>query len=408
MDTLTRDDLQELINATASPCVSLYMPLRRTGQSQQQNRIQFKNLLQQTEQRLSDAGMRATDSKQILQRAESLRGDDMFWRKLSDGLTMFTANELFRCYKLPLTFEPQVVVCERFFIKPLLPLLRDDRRFFILAVTQDTARLFDATRYSISERELPEIAHPDIDGPDETLQYHSHSAPTMGKGQTAEAIYHGHGGADDRGKTDILKYFQNVDRAVGRALRGQREPLVLACVGYLAPIYASANSYPRLIRPKVPGNPDSWTMDELRDRAWHLAQPQLRQRETQALDALRQAQGTGRASGDLREVVLAADQGRVESLFVASDEHKWGRVESSLQAVHVLSEEDEQSHELLDFAAARTLANGGDVFALPRESMPTDSPLAAVFRFTAPSPPADSSEREQTMEYQSANGEATM
>jgi hypothetical protein len=37
--------------------------------------------------------------------------------------------------------------------------------------------------------------------------------------------------------------------------------------------------------------------------------------------------------------------------------------------------------DLLDFAAAQTLLNSGDVYALPPEVMPHDSTNAAVFRY---------------------------
>ncbi len=88
-----------------------------------------------------------------------------------------------------------------------------------------------------------------------------------------ETVYHGHGGPSDRVKTDAVRFFQRVDSVVGRVLRGQRAPLVLACVGYLAPLYEVANSFRHLVKGTVPGNPDRWNEDELREHAWTIVEP---------------------------------------------------------------------------------------------------------------------------------------
>jgi hypothetical protein len=43
-----------------------------------------------------------------------------------------------------------VVVTDRFHIKPLLPLLSGDGRFYVLALSQSEVRLLQGTRYSVS------------------------------------------------------------------------------------------------------------------------------------------------------------------------------------------------------------------------------------------------------------------
>jgi hypothetical protein len=44
-----------------------------------------------------------------------------------------------------------VIVSERFHVKPLLPLLSGDGRFYVLALSQNEIRLLQGTRYSVEQ-----------------------------------------------------------------------------------------------------------------------------------------------------------------------------------------------------------------------------------------------------------------
>jgi hypothetical protein len=337
-------------------------------------------------EQLAAHGLDDEEANELLEPVESLRDDDEFWTHRQDGLAIFAAQGFIRKYRVPLILESSVRVNSRFRVRPLIQLLNGNSRFFVLAISQDSAQLFEATRYSIRDLQLDAalatvkqaVASHDEE---QALQFRTHGAVAAGKGP---AMYHGHGGASDVSKQDILKYFQAVDRAVSKRLRGEDAPLVLACVGYLAPIYESTNSYSALIKGKIPGSPGIWNEDELRDRAWDLASPILSQRRDQALERFNQAVGTDKVSNEIRELVLAASDGRLETLFLEKNRQLWGNVDSKLRAVHTREEKQQGDEELLDFAAAHTLMHGGRVYSLDRNKMPTDeSPAAALLRYSA-------------------------
>ena len=153
--------------------------------------------------------------------------------------------------------------------------------------------MFEATKYSIREMQLPPQQCLEVEDAEKPLQLHSHKAPTNGKGDTNTAIYHGHGGPADRVKTAVMEFFQSVDHAVNGVLQGQRSPLVLACVGYLASLYQSTNSYGHLLKNKIPGSPDRWSDNELRDHAWSLVEPRFRENQEKAWQQFRTASSQG-------------------------------------------------------------------------------------------------------------------
>jgi hypothetical protein len=53
----------------------------------------------------------------------------------------------------------------------------------------------------------------------------------------------------------------------------------------------------------------------------------------------------------------------------------------SKDEIHVVQADAPGAIDLLDFAAAQTLLNSGTVYALQAEEMPSDSTIAALFRY---------------------------
>lgn len=116
MNILSRDDLRTLIRKHEGPCVSVYMPTHRVGREVQQDPIRLKNLLGKAEDRVVAGGVRAPEARELLEPAEMLLHDGLFWQHQSDGLAIFISPEMFHHYRLPFDFEELVVVAGRFHI----------------------------------------------------------------------------------------------------------------------------------------------------------------------------------------------------------------------------------------------------------------------------------------------------
>jgi hypothetical protein len=361
------------------------MPTHRVGSEIQQDPIRLKNLLGQVEEHLLALGLRGPAAKARLEPAFRLVRDGSFWQSQSDGLAIFLSSEIARHYRLPLDFEELVVVAERFHIKPVLPLLSGDGRFYILALSQDKVRLLQGSRYSVDDVELEGV--PDslaealrLNDPEQQLQFHTATGPTGGKGSRA-AAFHGHGGVVQDDKVDILRYFHKVDLGLQDSLAGEQAPLVLAGVDYLLPLYREANSYPHLHEEGIEGSPDHLSTEELHQRTWAIVQPRFLQEREEAAKRFRRFADTDMASDNLAEIVSAAHHGRVETLFVALDVQKWGAYDPETNRVQLHQEREAGDQDLLDYAAVQVLLHGGSVYAVEVEQMPGGAPLAALFRY---------------------------
>jgi len=385
MKILTGDDLRALMSKHTGLCVSIFMPTHRAGAETQQDPIRLKNLLGKAEECLLASGLRTPEAQELLKPAQKLLWNGLFWQHQSDGLAMFLSPEEFSYYCLPFDFEELVVVAKRFHIKPLLPLLSGDGRFYVLALSQNQVRLLQGTRYSVGEVDVGRIPASfaealRYDDPERRLQFHTSTRTPGGKGERP-AIFHGHGVGTNDAKANILRYFHKVDEGLQQLLRDEQAPLMLAGVDYLFSIYREANTYPYLVDEGIAGNPEELSVKELHQQAWDILQSRFLKAQKEAAVQYSQLADTKQASRDIETVVPAAYHGRIEILFVALGVQRWGIFDPERNKVQLHREAEPGGEDLLDFAAVQTLLNGGTVYAVEPEKVPDEAPLAAVFRY---------------------------
>ncbi len=382
MDVLKASDLKSLTAVNSGPCITIFMPTSISGRDGLQDPVRLKNLVKQAEEKLVNQGVRAPDAKELLKPARELPSNEIYWQRRNKGLAVFVARDQFHSYRVPLELDESVIVDRRFHVKPLLPLLTGDGRYFILAVSQNKPRLLEATRYGVEELEVNALPG----SMKQALNYdwtargptpHS-GAPGPGK-QTG--VFHGQGGERDTSKDDLAQYFRMIDASLHATLREERAPLLLAGVDFLLPIYREVCTYSHLSDKVLSGNCDHVSPKELHDRTWPLMQPHFDKAREDAAAKYRHLMGTGTTAGDVEHVVSAAYQGRVESLFVDYHAHQWGTYDPATYKVEVHAEAQPGDDDLLDFAAVQTLLHRGAVYAVDREQTPDGAPLAAVLRF---------------------------
>lgn len=383
MDFLSKAKLAELIEAGEKPSVSIYLPTHRSGVEMAQDQVRLRNLLRRSRKQLAEMGVAGREITNFLKPVRDLAGKADFWQHPGDVLALFLCPSQFLAFRVPIEFQDLVVVSDGYHVKPLLPLMAADSRFYILALSQKQVRLFEATRYHIRQLEietLPESLH-DVSHPHRDqghLQYHTARTSAAGGGP---AIFHGHGPGREETKTQLLRFFQTVDPVVRGLLREEQAPLVVAGVEYLVPIYREANTHPHLLKDFVRGNPDHLTPDQLRDAATKIVEPVFQKERREAMAQFVELAGTARASTDLKAIVEAAAQGRVWSVFVGIGVQRWGSWDRKSTSVELHEKQMPGDEDVLNLAAIQTYTHGGRVYAMPQGEIPEHKPIAAIFRF---------------------------
>jgi hypothetical protein len=286
---------------------------------------------------------------------------------------------MWETYRLPAGVPEKVRISNRFAIKPLVPMLSEASRFFVLALSGNETRLLRCTAHTQLEENvdgMPENMADALwaDNPERQIQFRT-------VGNLGAAFFHGAGSNDPDVKDEYLRYFRAVDEALTPYLNEFGHPLVLACVDYLAPIYREANTYGGLVEGNVGGNPDRVQDEQVREDAWQIVEPLVNEARDQDLERFGNLLGTGKTSTSPGEVVLAALDGRVDTLFVDPSATVWGKLNAAGRIVDAHSEEQPGDEDLIDVASAHALTTAARIYALSDTDIVRESGIAAVFRY---------------------------
>lgn len=395
MDLFNREELKRLAELEDDVCISIYMPTHRFRSDWSQNTTRFKNLLRDVRDQLRDQEYRETKIDQILEHARQLLDRPGFWRGLSEGLAGFITSETSELYRLPLPFEEVAIVEDRFHLKPLFPLIATNKRFYLLALSQNDVRLYQGTHQAISEVEAAEIPSDIItavqqyeEPPEQGLQSHTQGQSSSPNGRQTDQLHHGHGSSEDQSrepKDQLKRFFRRIDESVTDYISGEEVPLVLAGVSEYLPLYKSENSYPFLVDDIVAGNPEPLSVQELHQKAWVVVESVLQKRQQEELDRFEDLyyQDKDLASDNFHEIIPACAYSRVETLFVPMGEYRWGRYDSDTNTVEVHESQQPGDGDLLNYAALQSYLNGANVHVLQPEHMPGARSIAAIFRYKA-------------------------
>lgn len=388
MDQLTRENVEALIKHHRTPCISIYMPTEFWGQEEWQDPIRLKNLYREAEQQLYKRDFSPLKAQQLMNPIRMLINDHTYWQHQGDGLAVFRSPDFFEAYRLPVPFKEEALVADYFKIKPLLPIMSQSKKFFILSLSQNEVKLYRGTPYTVTEldvkqfeKEFPKDALEALQFVDSQQALRPHQV-TEGKRPSRERSHDQHTNAN-LWKIRLFEYFRQIDRALNDFFGEKHDPLVLAGVDYYFPVYRQANTYPVLMKQGIPENPEEQRPEELHARAWHIVEPYFKKGERDAANRYQFLEGSkrGPVSNNTKEIVRSAIQGRVDTLFLQPDLAQWGLYDERTENITLHDDYMSGDIDLMEFAAAQTYLNKGVIYAVDEHEMPSKSPLAAIYRY---------------------------
>jgi hypothetical protein len=381
-NVLTIDSLAELTLVHQPPCLSLYQPTHRRYPENQQDPIRFGNLIKELEASLRQKHP-AAQTRLLMEPFEDLAGDQAFWNRTLDGLAVLGGPSLFRVFRLQRPVAELAVVADSFHTKPLRRFLQSVDRYQVLGLSFGKVQLFEGNRDTLDEIEpAPEVPRTIIEALGEELtEPHQTVASYGGVGGGSRPMHHSQGGKKDEADIDAERFFRAVDRAVlEHSSRPSGLPLILAALPEHHNLFHRVSQNPLLMAEGLMINPDALTVDELRQRAWQVVEPQYQARLAALADEFMAAKSNGLGSDDLAQVAQAAAAGRVSTLLIEADRRIAGRLDGSTGQVKVADLSHPQVDDLLDDLGELVAKMGGRVVVIPAENMPGQTGLAATYR----------------------------
>ena len=379
---ITKDKLKQLMNMKADNSMSIYLPTIHKGKETRQNHIRFKNLLRQGEKQLKSNGLRKHEIEQILQPVNELYENNWFWNYQSQGAAVFASPEFYKHFLLPVKVEETVVINDRFYIKPLIPLIQNQGYFYLLDLNLKHTRLYQGTQYNIQPVEVEDMP-PDIDevlkydDPHRQIQFHTETPSGAGE---RSAVFHGQGVGTDEKKENIQRFFHKIDKSVNSFIGAEEVPLILAGMDYLHSIYKDLNTYPHLVQQGVRKNTDSLSRESLHTQAWKVIEPLFKKEQQKALEQYENHIGYDKAAEGIKEVLKDAYEGRIDILFLKRGINSWGTFNPPSLSVETHKNRQEEDADLFETAAVHTFLKGGNVLVLEPEQIADHADIFALLR----------------------------
>lgn len=257
-------------------------------------------------------------------------------------------------------------------------------RYQILGLSQQEICFFEGNRHVLDEIDLaPSVPRTMVDAlGSELTEPHQTVASYGGVGGSSVPMRHGHGGKSDEKDKDAERFFRVVDRAITEQHSQPSDlPLILAALPLHHNLFHKVSQNPLLVAEGIKFYPDSLSKEELRAEAWRVIEPRYQQRLNSLIEEFKQAQSNGRASDDLSQIAQAAVAGRISILLVEADRLIPGQLNHDTGQIQRADLSNPHIDDLLDDIGEVVLKNNGQMVVIPAGQMPTQTGLAAIYRY---------------------------
>lgn len=386
MKKLDKEIYQELVDKESEICISMYFPTFKTGADIKQNPIRFKQRIREAEDKLYNMKLTKDEVESILKPASNFVDETKFWQNQDDSLAIFIADEEIQYFQLPFEVKEKTVLGNRFYTKPLLPVITGDEEYFILAISQNENRLFKASKQIIEEIEMknaPESVESmkRDDDPKSGLPIRT-SNPEGGNSLVYNMTTQGQAPENEFNKNEMTRYFRAIDACLEK-YKKKNTPLILAGVEYLIPIFREKSKYPNILDEYIRGNPEILDAKDLHKESWIIIEEKFKKIQELAEEKYLQYKGqkNGLVSNSISKILPEAYKGQIETLFISDNLEKWGRFMPDKDKVKIYNDEKFDAEDLVGVAIDLTQSRGGTVYSLPQEEIPDNEEIVAVLRY---------------------------
>jgi len=401
---LTPALLRSLLSNRAEPSVSIYLPTRRISPPDDLNRIVLKGLVANAARALAARHEPAAIDRLLAPLAD-LMASPLLQAPVRDGLAAFAANGTFRVVAIDGPVEPEAVVAPRFRVLPLVRRLVAIEYCLVIAITERIVRVgVGQIAESGSDRFIPlPLPHGDHAAAGELLreeivdveprQPHRvlHGGGTFGGAR----VHGGFGSRADGFDTDTTHFLREAARLVAEAPGWDAGwPMVTVGLPQLSTLFATLAADLPTERLRVDRDPARLSAVELATCAGGALRASRQHRRARLLDAFRAARAHGRGSGDLADIARAAVAGQVATLIIEADRREAGVIDRGTgrlvscggpaMHLHTAAAHAAGGEDLFEDLVEIVLEHGGAIVPLDRIQMPTETGVAAIYRYPIP------------------------
>lgn len=331
----------EELEAYQGPAVSIYVPTLIAG-NYDKNRLRWKNAVSEAKGKL-DLPPRKVE--ELLKPANDITDDPKFWAHQSKGLAGFFGDGYSRIVHLKNSPEELVSNHSDFYLYPLLREIGRPERLFVLALSVNETRFFEAQYDGIYGVDISDIV---VDDQDEALQHQQHTESlqhrSVGGGDVA---FYANGPGSDMDDVRLSQYFRRVDDGLMEMLYDETAPLIIAGSEGYASQYRAISKYNNVSNHSLTGNPEHLSAVDIHQQLEPVFKDLYQDRLSDFNDRYGNVQSKGLAISDRSDFYHAASVKNVAAVIIGEQ---------------LYSELEKAEVERLDDAILLAYRNGADVY----------------------------------------------
>ena len=383
MNKVNQNAIKRLLETEDAATLSIYLPTHRfpTPEHMSEDKIRFKNLLRMGKEALVSRGVDDGIVTQMVHTLETeVYENDSFWQESTEGMAVFCSPAGMHYFHLPMECSEWVHVGDRYDITPLLAIASYDQPYYILALATRNPVLYKGDMYGVEQvaielPESPEVAL-NID------ESHSNSKTDRAGGYVGSKA-HGQGDSKQAGQEERLKFFRLVDdKILSDAAVNDSLPFLLAGANDEISGYRDVSRLRHLLEDSLNGNYTEVSVRDIHAKSWPLIDDELcNKARAEEIEKVNSLVGTGKASAGAENIAAAAADGKVDTLLVGVLVATRDTVSDGEESVTKLSLPEDYDANDMTVCGRAVFDQGGQVLAIPREALPDNATVAALYRY---------------------------
>lgn len=372
---------EDMIFKEEGPLVSLYQPTHRIFPDNKQDVIVYKNLIRTIENSLK---LLVDDSEadELMKPLYEIKDDKEFWNNTYDGLAILVNKKNCIVYKLREPVKELAIVANSYYVKPLIKTFQALEQYQVLGLSRENFNIYQGNRYGFEEliidQDQPRTME-DVLGDQKTESYLSHGSYG---GTGAPAMYHGHDDPKQEADKDTEKYFRYVDQFVyDNYSKEAKLPLILIALGQYHSYFRTLSNNPYLIAEGIDKSIEAMDLSEIRASVAGIIEKINKEKYEKIVETYEQANANSLGASDVAQIAKAAFEGRVKTIMIEEDMIVSGSLDFDTGKITFGDSEKPDNNDVINELAQLVLLNGGEVLVLSKAHMPSETGVAAIYRY---------------------------